>query len=98
MLYRVYDNQSSVGIKVYEDERTRASDNNLLGSFSLSGLPPAPHGHPFDVCFAIDENEDKEKISSAITKATKLLEGENQNGEIDVFENLFERVIGKFDF
>ncbi|XP_057436264.1 heat shock cognate 70 kDa protein-like [Lotus japonicus] len=50
------DNQSSVRIKVYEGERARASDNNLLGSFDLSGLPPAPRGHPFDVCFAIDEN------------------------------------------
>ncbi|XP_057447357.1 heat shock cognate 70 kDa protein-like [Lotus japonicus] len=52
----VKDNQSYVLIKVYEGERTRASDNNLLGSFRLTGLPPAPRGHPFDVCFSIDEN------------------------------------------
>jgi L1 cell adhesion molecule like protein len=50
------DNQSSVFIRVYEGERTRASDNNLLGSFRLSGLPPAPRGHPVEVCFAVDEN------------------------------------------
>ncbi|XP_057436305.1 heat shock cognate 70 kDa protein-like [Lotus japonicus] len=50
------DNQFSVRIRVYEGERARASDNNLLGSFDLSGLPPAPRGHPFHVCFAIDEN------------------------------------------
>ncbi|KAL2329569.1 hypothetical protein Fmac_017150 [Flemingia macrophylla] len=43
-------------IKVYEGERKRASDNNLLGLFSLFGLPLAPHGHPFDVMFAMDEN------------------------------------------
>jgi L1 cell adhesion molecule like protein len=54
--YTVVDNQSHVLIKVYEGERTRASDNNLLGSFTLSGFPPAPRGHPLDVCFAIDEN------------------------------------------
>ncbi|RDX81411.1 putative mediator of RNA polymerase II transcription subunit 37c, partial [Mucuna pruriens] len=52
----VEDNQSSVLIQVYEGERTRASDNNLLGFFTLSGLSPAPKGHPLDVCFAIDEN------------------------------------------
>ncbi|XP_014511307.1 probable mediator of RNA polymerase II transcription subunit 37c, partial [Vigna radiata var. radiata] len=51
-----HDNQSYVRIKVYEGERRRASDNNFLGSFKLSGFPKAPRGHPFDVCFAIDEN------------------------------------------
>ncbi|XP_045822567.1 heat shock 70 kDa protein 4-like [Trifolium pratense] len=52
----VYDNLDAVGIEVYEGERARASDNNLLGSFVLSGLPRAPRGHPIDVCFDIDEN------------------------------------------
>ncbi|CAJ2676233.1 unnamed protein product [Trifolium pratense] len=52
----VYDNLDAVGIQVYEGERARASDNNLLGSFVLSGLPRAPRGHPIDVCFDIDEN------------------------------------------
>jgi L1 cell adhesion molecule like protein len=51
-----HDNDSSVLIKVYQGERTRASDNNMLGSFSLSGLFPAPRGHLIGVCFAIDEN------------------------------------------
>ncbi|CAK8543743.1 unnamed protein product [Lathyrus sativus] len=50
------DNQTSVSIIVYEGERARASDNNQLGSFNLSGLPLAPRGHPLEVCFAIDEN------------------------------------------
>ncbi|XP_045802596.1 heat shock 70 kDa protein-like [Trifolium pratense] len=52
----IKDNQSSSMIEVYEGERTRASDNNLLGSFILSGHTLAPRGHPLDVCFAIDEN------------------------------------------
>ncbi|XP_029130027.1 probable mediator of RNA polymerase II transcription subunit 37c [Cajanus cajan] len=50
------DNQSLARIMVYEGERTRASDNNLLGSFVLSGFPPAPRGHPLYVSFSIDEN------------------------------------------
>ncbi|XP_039687499.1 heat shock cognate 70 kDa protein 2 [Medicago truncatula] len=51
------DNQTISSIHVYGGERTRASDNNLLGSFILSGIPPAPRGSPFsNVCFSIDEN------------------------------------------
>ncbi|MED6116860.1 70-kilodalton heat shock protein, partial [Stylosanthes scabra] len=48
------DNQTNVRITVYEGERIRASDNNLLGWFVLSGLPLAPRGHPLYVCFDID--------------------------------------------
>ncbi|KAL2329573.1 hypothetical protein Fmac_017154 [Flemingia macrophylla] len=52
----VMDNQFGTQICVYEGERTRASDNNLLGFFTLSGFPRAPRGHPVDVTFVIDEN------------------------------------------
>jgi len=50
------DNHCEVAINVYEGERTRATDNNLLGFFSLSCVPGAPRGQPLDVCFALDEN------------------------------------------
>ncbi|XP_057436419.1 heat shock cognate 70 kDa protein-like [Lotus japonicus] len=50
------DNAVRVSINVYEGERARVGDNNLLGSFWLSGFPRAPRGHPLDVCFGIDEN------------------------------------------
>ncbi|WVY92387.1 hypothetical protein V8G54_031475 [Vigna mungo] len=50
------DDQFSVMIEVYEGERVKASNNNLLGSFSISGFPPAPRGYPFDVTFKINEN------------------------------------------
>jgi L1 cell adhesion molecule like protein len=50
------DNQQSALVRVYEGERARASDNNMLGEFSLTCIPGAPRGQPFDVCFAIDEN------------------------------------------
>ena len=51
------DNQTSVEIKVYQGEREMASDNRLLGSFLLDGIPPAPRGVPqVEVAFDIDAN------------------------------------------
>ncbi|KAL3838237.1 hypothetical protein ACJIZ3_022828 [Penstemon smallii] len=51
------DNQTLVPISVYEGERTRVSDNNLLGKFTLSGILPAPRFVPkINVLFEIDVN------------------------------------------
>ncbi|OHO10817.1 molecular chaperone DnaK [Mycobacterium tuberculosis] len=51
------DNQPSVQIQVYQGEREIAAHNKLLGSFELTGIPPAPRGIPqIEVTFDIDAN------------------------------------------
>jgi len=50
-------NQTQVQIRVFQGEREIAAENELLGEFTLAGIPPAPAGTPqIEVSFSIDEN------------------------------------------
>ncbi|KNE61486.1 chaperone DnaK [Allomyces macrogynus ATCC 38327] len=52
-----HDGQTTVEFPIYEGERTMTRDNNLLGEFTLSGLPPAPRGVPeLETVFELDAN------------------------------------------
>jgi molecular chaperone DnaK len=51
------DNQTSVNVRVFQGEREIAAENELLGEFQLTGIPPAPAGTPqIEVEFNIDQN------------------------------------------
>jgi heat shock 70kDa protein 1/2/6/8 len=51
------NNQSSFLVQVYEGERARTKDNNLIGKFKLSVTPPAPNGvSQIKIIFDMDSN------------------------------------------
>jgi molecular chaperone DnaK len=51
------DNQTQVQVRVFQGEREIANENEMLGEFQLTGIPPAPAGTPqIEVTFNIDEN------------------------------------------
>ena len=51
------DSNQPVAILVYEGEHDMTADNNLLGKFILTGIPPAPRGVPqIEVTFDVDSN------------------------------------------
>ena len=53
----IRDGQTAVKIRIFQGEERFCKDNELLGEFRLTDLPPAPKGDPkIEVTFEIDAN------------------------------------------
>jgi L1 cell adhesion molecule like protein len=99
------DNQPAIMVKVFEGERARTRDNHLLGTFDLTGIPPAPRGVPqIEVTFDVDADgimrmsaQDKSsRNAKRITiknKQGRLLQADS---DIRIFVNRHQSLIEKF--
>ena len=83
------DNQTAVTLRVFQGERKMATDNKLLGQFTLEGIAPAPRGMPqVEVTFDIDANgivqvSAKDKATNKEQKVTIQASGGLSDADID---------------
>jgi len=70
------DNQTGIKIDIYEGERYKTKDNNMLGTFNLDGIMPAPRGVPqVEITYELDANgilnvNARDRASSKVSNIT----------------------------
>lgn len=75
----LYDNQTSIKFRVYEGEDDNVNNNNLLGSYLVTGIPPEPAGKP-DVQTTMEINAD------GILKVNSVNKSNFARGSIEIQE------------
>ena len=83
------DNQPGANIVVLEGERSRSSDNNRLGQFTLEGIPPAPRGTPkINVTYDISAdgilNVSAEVENCGVSKSLTISNDKNRLSEEEI--------------
>ncbi|KAH7516347.1 hypothetical protein FEM48_Zijuj10G0125400 [Ziziphus jujuba var. spinosa] len=78
------DQQSTVSIRVFEGERSMTKDCHELGTFELSGIPPAPRGVPqIEVTFEVNtEGILYVKAEDKAAKKSKTITITNDKGRL----------------
>ena len=90
------ENQSTVKIRVLQGESDRATENDLLGEFALTGIRPAPVGEPeIEVTFDIDSN------GIVSVSAKDLATNEEQSIQVNprgtLSQDELEKIASEFD-
>ncbi|KAJ0184241.1 hypothetical protein K1T71_000664 [Dendrolimus kikuchii] len=91
------DYQNAMTIEIFEGERALTKDNNLLGSFDLKCIPPAPRGvAKIDVTFKV--NVDGILSVSARDRSTGNIESVTINNQIRLSQSEVTKMLAEAEF